>query len=82
MHISNDMINAWTIKASTWLASATNGKLTRNDITAGVDAWAVAHRAGITNEAYAISRDIVDAHIQTALSRIFPNAVFKDAKRY
>lgn len=48
----------------------------------GRDAWTVAHRAGICAEAYAMSRDIHDAHIQTALEKIFPNVVFKDAKRY
>ena len=68
----------------TWLADLyLNGrKLTRQDVLTGRDAWNVSHRASITNHAYAQGRDVVDAHIQTALQRVFPNAVFKDAKRY
>jgi len=53
-----------------------------SDVTTGLDAWTVAHRSGITADAYAISRDIKDAHIQTVLEQIFPNAVFRDSKRY
>jgi hypothetical protein len=56
--------------------------LTRYSIYAGRDAWTVAHNAGITRHAYAISRDITDGHIQTALERIFPNAAFLDRKVY
>jgi hypothetical protein len=54
----------------------------RSDIKTGAQAWAVASRAGITHDAYAIDRSINDAHIQTALEKIFPEAVFKDPKRY
>lgn len=54
----------------------------RQDVKTGKDAWMVAHNVGICREAYEISRDIVDAHIQTALQQIFPNAVFQDPKRY
>jgi len=54
----------------------------REDIKTGVQAWDVAGLAGITKAAYAIDRSIVDAHIQTALGKIFPNAVFRDHKRY
>lgn len=56
--------------------------LSLSDIKTGRDAWAVAHNAGITSHAYALSRDIVDSHIQTALESIMPNAVFQDKKRY
>lgn len=59
-----------------------NHNLTRNEIREGWQAWSVAARAGITNDAYAISRDITDGHIQTVLQKIFPNAVFKDKKAY
>lgn len=51
------------------------------DVQTGVKAWATAHDTGITREAYSV-RSVIDAHIQTALERIFPNAVFKDRKVY
>lgn len=50
-------------------------------ILTGRDAWTVAARCGINSEAYR-DRSIVDAHIQTALENIFPNATFKDRKVY
>ena len=56
--------------------------LKREDIKTGKDAWTIAHRAGVMMQCYDLGRDIVDAHIQTMLQRIFPNAVFHDAKRY
>lgn len=52
------------------------------DIKTGYDAWTVAHRSGITEHAYGVSRDVYDAHIQTVLEKIMPNAVFKDKKVY
>ena len=57
-------------------------RLNRYSIVSGVDAWTVAGRAGITRHAYDLGRDIHDAHIQTALQVVFPNAVFKDRKVY
>jgi hypothetical protein len=68
----------WTDKAAAFLSA--HG-FTLNDVKTGVDAWAVAHRSGITKEAYE-DANVYDAHIQTALERIFPNAVFKDKKVY
>jgi hypothetical protein len=70
----------WTRRAEEWL-EANAPQLTRESVTIGRDAWTVAHRAGIINEAYA-DRNVTDAHIQTALEKIFPNAAFKDKKRY
>lgn len=55
--------------------------VTRHTIQTGSGAWAIAHNAGVTREAYA-DRSILDAHIQTALEKIFPNAKFKDRKVY
>lgn len=69
----------YTAMADSWLAAR---GFARQDVTTGRDAWAVAHGAGITGHAYALSRDVTDAHIQTALERIMPRAAFKDAKRY
>lgn len=73
-------LEAYRALAVNWLAEHTT--LRSADILTGKDAWTIAHNAGITRKAYEMGRDITDAHIQTALERIFPNAVFKDAKRY
>jgi hypothetical protein len=54
----------------------------RSDVKTGAQAWTVACRAGITRDAYAIDRSINDGHIQTALEKIFPEAIFQDSKRY
>jgi hypothetical protein len=58
-----------------------NHGITRAGIRAGVEAWAVIGRVGILAEAYQ-DRTITDAHIQTALERVFPNCVFRDRKVY
>jgi len=54
---------------------------TTEDIYLGAEAWVIAHRAGITEEAYG-DRSVTDAHIVTALKQIFPKAVFKDRYVY
>ena len=60
------------------------GNYTRADIKTGIDAWSIAHKVGICATAYNLPRSlgVNDAHIQTALEALFPNAVFRDAKRY
>jgi hypothetical protein len=63
-------------------ACCTAHGFSRRDVTSGLEAWQVAHRAGIVRHAYDIHRSITDAHVQTALEAIFPYAVFKDKKRY
>lgn len=55
---------------------------TLDQIKTGSDAWTVAHRSGIAADAYRVSRDVTDAHIKTVLSKIMPNAVFKDKYRH
>ena len=55
---------------------------TLEDVKTGVDAWNIAYKLDIPKEAYHIDDSIVDAHIKTALQRIFPNAVFKDTYHY
>lgn len=77
----SEQLPGYIALAEQWLASVAP-HLTRETIATGRDAWTVAHRAGITQAAYNEGRDVVDAHIQTALERVFPNAVFRDAKRY
>lgn len=71
--ISNETIADWTARADAVIDRAT--------VVTGVSAWNVAHNLGFTNEAYK-DRDILDAHIQTALEKVFPNAVFRDKKVY
>jgi hypothetical protein len=58
-------------------------------VVTGSQAWGIAHRSGITEFCYGnTAKDypgiegICDAHIVTALKKIFPNAVFKDSYRY
>jgi hypothetical protein len=76
---SDATINDWREKAAGWLAA--NTTLTAEAITTGRDAWTVAHRCGITGAAYT-DRTVTDGHIQTALEKVFPNAVFRDKKVY
>jgi hypothetical protein len=76
--ISNAVVAEFSSMADMFLAQH---NLTRHDVKTGRDAWSVSHRCGITNAAYK-DRDVIDAHIQTALEKIFPHAVFKDKKVY
>lgn len=68
--------------AAGWLRNHLNGTAQLSDVETGIDAWTIAHRSGIVRHAYAQGRDVVDAHIQTMLESIMPNAVFNDPKRY
>lgn len=79
--INTLIINKWRSMCEAWLAGSPEAATCSSIITGG-DAWFVAHAAGVVREAYAMGQDIHDAHIQTALQRIFPNVVFRDAKRY
>lgn len=76
--ISDETVTRWTDEAQAFLQPHGLGV---DAVLTGRDAWAIAHSVGICREAYK-DRDIVDAHIQTALQKVFPNAVFQDAKRY
>jgi hypothetical protein len=80
--IPSAIVADWRERATRWLVENTKNATSCTDVKTGRDAWLVAHRAGLCAEAYAMSRDIHDAHIQTALEKVFPNAVFRDAKRY
>jgi hypothetical protein len=51
------------------------------DVKFGVDAWHIAHGVGFTSYCYDLD-GIVDAHIVTAMGKVFPNVVFKDKYRY
>jgi hypothetical protein len=76
-------VNKWILDCESWMASnSVNARANRLAVVTGRDAWTIAHLAGVVREAYAMDRDIHDAHIQTALQKIFPNAVFRDKKVY
>lgn len=74
-----DHVESYRALADAFLAKH---NLEREQIATGRDAWSVASAAGITRHAYDLSRDITDGHIQSALERVFPKAVFRDRKIY
>lgn len=84
--IGAEYIEQFKSLADIWLAER---DLSRGQVTAGTDAWHIAFKAGITDICYGnTSKDLpgiencVDAHIQTALQKVFPNVVFRDKKVY
>lgn len=77
---SNETISRWTDSVNDWLFAAGDPG-NNKDVFLGAEAWIIAHRVGITREAYK-DESVVDAHIKTALQKIFPNAVFKDKYSY
>lgn len=84
--ISEAYVAEFKALAAAWLAER---NLACDDVKTGGDAWLIASRSGISAICYGdTSRDLPglegvhDAHIQTALQAVFPNCVFRDAKRY
>ena len=77
----SETIARWTKMADEWLASNQFGVIDRDKVLSGANAWKIAHRSGISYEAYE-DMSVVDAHIVTALKQIFPNAEFKDTYSY
>lgn len=75
-----DTVARWKAQADKWLKDAGDPG-TADDVYLGAEAWQIAHRCGIVSEAYQ-SPAVVDAHIVTALKKIFPNAEFRDKYRY
>jgi hypothetical protein len=73
-----ETVNRWAVMAADYLGR--NG-YDLSDVKLGSEAWAIAHRSGISYEAYE-DMSVVDAHIITALKQIFPNAVFSDKYSY
>jgi len=73
-----ETVARWTKMAKEFLDAR---DISITSIETGVTAWLVAHKCGITDEAYK-DRTVTDGHIQTALEAIFPNAVFRDKKVY
>jgi hypothetical protein len=85
-HIEKHTISAWTEAVDSWFEANSgvtdrHGITHRNHVVRGVDAWSIAHRVGIMEQAYKNTKT-VDAHIQTALEKVFPNVKFKDPKVY
>lgn len=77
----SDTITRWTKMADEWLVKNPFGVIDRDKVLTGANAWKIAHRSGISYEAYE-DMSVVDAHIVTALKQIFPNAEFKDTYSY
>ena len=84
--IDTAMISQFADMATDWLAPQGYALA---DVKLGSDAWLIASRAGITDICYGNSAKELpglpgchDAHIKTALAKIFPNCVFKDAYHY
>ena len=72
---NQEVVVRWSEMADKWLLSV--ARVNRLAVVEGSMAWRVAHMCGITEEAYS-DRMVTDAHIVTALRKVFPNAVFKD----
>jgi len=72
---NQEVVDRWSGMADKHLMLV--ARVNRLAVVEGSMAWLVAHRCGITNEAYS-DRSVTDAHIVTALKKVFPNAVFKD----
>jgi hypothetical protein len=78
MKFNSETVKRWSEMAKVYLEKKS---LTVGDIQNGGEAWAIAHRSGISYEAYE-DRTVTDAHIVTALKQVFPNAVFRDKYSY
>ena len=79
MRIPTNMIDKFRSDAAAYLQAR---GFTPEQVVTGSDAWALAHWTRFASDCYDISRDITDAHIKTALAKVFPNAVFKDKYHY
>lgn len=86
MKLTQDQFETVKAMITDYLADGSNFKdglpKSVDIILTGSAAWEVGHRSGAVNFLYEASRDIVDAHIKTALAKIFPNAIFKDKYSY
>lgn len=78
MKFDNQIVNRWAEQAADYLGRC---GYDISNVKTGVEAWDIAHRIGITQEAYQ-DRSVTDAHIKTALQKIFPDAVFLDKYLY
>ena len=84
--IDTDTLVRWTKMVDDWMAANAGildavGIRLRDHVVDGISAWTLVRRSGVLDEAYK-DRSIVDAHIQTAMEKIFPNVKFRDKKVY
>ena len=80
VRIGPEQVKTWADIMTAWLKVHAPGHALA-DVKTGSDAWSIASRSGVLTEAYK-DRTMTDAHIQTALEKIFLNATFGDKKRY
>ena len=73
MKVNPEMLERWEKYSELYCRDF--GK-TCDDVKTGLQAWNIAHALGIPKEAYHVDDSINDAHIETALGRIFKNAIF------
>lgn len=78
-HFDKPAVAAFTATVDAWIEAKCSPGKSRMDVTTGVTAWEVAHLSGIVREAYQ-APNTHDAHIQTVLKAIFPNAQFAGRK--
>jgi len=78
MKFDTQTVNRWATLCADYLGKRGYDV---SDVKTGVDAWNIAHRVGVTKEAYD-DRSVTDAHIKTALQKIFPECVFTDKYAY
>jgi len=84
--ISPELVDEFKAQAHEWLKGR---GFTREDVKLGSDAWLIACNSGITDACYGnTAKDLPgipgchDAHIQTALMKIFPNCKFVSNRSY
>lgn len=80
MKLDSKLVDSWIERVDIHLLVSSG--VNRMAVETGSMAWSLAGKLGLSREAYDISRDITDAHIVTALKKVFPNAVFKDRYHY
>ena len=78
MKIPEATVSAWIGLAD---AHFKGRPMNRYKVETGGLAWLLAGELGMLKEAYS-DRKITDAHVKTALKRVFPNAHFADAYHY
>ena len=78
MRATPEMLARWRKYCALYVHDLGHGQ-TVDDVTSGACAWMIAHKVDIPREAYHVGMN--DAHIATALRRIFPNATFTGKER-
>ena len=76
----HDTVTRWKGLAREWLFHNAGGKGLQS-VETGHEAWDIAHKCGITREAYA-DHVVLEACVQTALQMVFPRVTFLDSRRH